>query len=248
MSIYEGFASVYDIMQSDVDYDKWAKALSEISKAHVRQPRTVLELACGTGTLAIELSKQGFICEGVDISEEMLAIANHKAIESVQRIRFLCQDIQAFNTGKKYDVIFSMCDGFNYLTEDGGMVNAFKAVHKHLNDDGIFIFDLSSKYKLSQIIGNNTFAETFEDTSYIWENEFDEIENLLHFTLTLFVKDGELYERFEEYHTQRAYAYGEVLNLILPFFEVLKTVDGDTFEAVTQTSQRLCFICKKIEK
>lgn len=245
MSAYSAFASVYDMMQYDIDYSRWIHLLTQKIQFYRPSARSVLELACGTATMAIGLSKAGYILEGVDLSEDMLVMANHKAQEQQVKIKLYHQDLIAFNTKKRYDVIFSMCDGMNYVVEDGDLDKTFFNVNSHLQEEGLFIFDLSTPYKLKEIIGNHTFAETFEDEAYIWENEFHEETNRLNFLLTLFKEENGHYARYEEYHVQRAYAIDDVKVILEPHFEILEIVDGDSFEPIYEQSHRVCFICRK---
>lgn len=242
MSIYSEFASVYDMMQYDVDYAFWIEGIIEIAKSHNAGAKSMLELACGTGTLAIGLAKKGFLTEGIDISEDMLTIAQTKAYENGAKVRFYNQDMIHFNTKKKYDVIFCMCDGMNYVIDDADMKKVFSNIMDHLSPEGILIFDLSSKYKLSEIIGNHTFAETFENEAYIWENEYESEQCLLRFSLTLFKDDGDGYVRHEENHVQRAYDVDEIITLASTKFDTIRVLDGDTFDAPHEKSNRLCFV------
>lgn len=242
MSIYTEFASVYDMMQYDVDYAFWIDGIIDMVRKHNRNAKSMLELACGTGTLSIGISKRGFMTEGIDISEEMLTVAQAKAYESGAKVRFYHQDMIEFNTKKKYDVIFCMCDGMNYVTDDHDMRQVFLNISTHLNPDGILIFDLSTKYKLSEVIGSHTFAETFENEAFIWENEYDETQKLLRFTFTLFKNDGEGYVRHEENHIQRAYEIEEIKALAKEYFDLHSMLDGDTFGSLEQHSNRICFV------
>ncbi|GAB6106241.1 class I SAM-dependent DNA methyltransferase [Fusibacter bizertensis] len=244
MEIYSEFASVYDLMQYDIDYPLWINQLDQILKKYKSNAKTVLELACGTGTISIGLSQKGYLCEALDLSEDMLTIAQSKAYEQGAKIKFYNQNMDSFNTKKKYDMICCMCDGMNYQKDMETLSKVMKQIAMHINKEGIIVFDLSTKYKLKEIIGNNTFAETFENEAYIWENEYDEDHNILNFSLTLFKNAGEGYERFEEYHTQKAYDLEEVLSVIEPFFDVIEIVDGDNFLPVEAHAQRICFILK----
>jgi hypothetical protein len=98
---------------------------------------------------------------------------------------------------------------------------------------------------LKEIIGNHTFAETFEEEAYIWENEFHEETDRLSFLLTLFKEEEGHYVRYEEYHVQRAYDVEYVKSVLQSNFEILEVVDGDTFETYSEQSHRVCFIAKK---
>lgn len=246
MSIYSEFASVYDIMQYDVDYKRWIEEINNIVTKYVPNARTMLELACGTGTIGIGLSKKGFQLEALDISEDMLTVAQAKAYDNGVKMKFYHQDMVHFNTKKQYDAVFCMCDGLNYVVEEDDLKCVFENIHNHLDENGVLIFDLSSYYKLKNVIGNHTFAETFDHEAYIWENEFDSDTNCLDFTLTLFKEEEDGYQRYEEFHTQRAYERDEILSITEGQFETIDIVDGDTFEAVKETSNRICFIMRKI--
>lgn len=248
MEIYKEFATVYDLMQYDIDYPLWIDQLDSILKKYKSNAKSILELACGTGTISIGLSKKGYLCEALDLSEDMLTIAQSKAYEQGAKIRFYNQNMASFETKKKYDMICCMCDGMNYQQDIETLSSVMKQIDKHIGNEGIIVFDLSTKFKLKEIIGNNTFAETFENEAYIWENEYDEDEDLLNFSLTLFKDNGEGYERFEEFHTQKAYEIEDVLAVIEPFFEVLEIVDGDNFLKMNDQSQRICFVLKAKNK
>lgn len=243
MSSYEAFASVYDMMQYDVDYEFWMDQLSQY--ANRNQVKSILELACGTATIGIGLSQRGFSVEGLDISDDMLTIAQAKSVENHVKMRFYHQDMVEFQTKKTYDMIFSMCDGINYILDLESLSSVFENVSKHLNHKGLFIFDVSSEYKLEHVIGNNTFAETFDEEAYIWENEYDKKSKRLNFSLTLFKSNSGHYERYEEYHEQKAYSIETLKKAIIPYFDLLEIVDGDTFGSYTDTSHRICFIAKK---
>ncbi len=142
----------------------------------------ILELACGTGNLTIPLTKKGYDIAGIDISAEMLEVAMEKAEEEGVQLVLLQQDIAELDFDvPNLDCILCACDGFNYLTYDDDLEYVFSKAHELLKEDGIFIFDISSYYKLSKVLGNNTFAEKREDVVYMWQNYFDpeELEIIL---------------------------------------------------------------------
>ena len=245
MNIYSNFASVYDRMQYDVDYTLWTQKIVDLTLALKPDARHFLELATGTGTLAMGLAKKGYFVDALDISEEMLTVAQAKSYEAGVKIKYFHQDMTTFNTRKKYDCIFSLCDGFNYLVEDEDLVNTLDRIYDHLKDDGILIFDVSSQYKLKEVIGDHTFAETFETEAYIWENAYDDTSDLLEFTLTLFKKEKGSYQRYEEFHTQRAHRVDDIVSLSKSKYECLEILDGDTFDVLNDQSHRICFVMKK---
>lgn len=245
MKAYDGFANVYDIMQVDVDYPLWISTFDKCIQTYNKGARHVLEVACGTATIGLGLSQKGYVVDGLDTSEEMLTVAQQKAKEARVKMNFYRQDMSLMTLNKKYDAIVVPCDGVNYLLDALTIKQFFSRVAAHLKPEGIFIFDLSTLYKLSTVIGNHTFSETFEKSAYIWENSFDPSTNTLEFVLTLFIEDHkDRYQRIEEFHEQRSYTKEEIKAWLTPWFELLEICDGDTFEPLAENSERMCFVCK----
>ena len=145
------------------------------------------------------------------------------------------------------DCILCACDGFNYLTYDDELESVFEKAHELLKDDGIFIFDISSYYKLSTILGNNMYGENREDVAYMWQNYFDSEENVVEMELAFFIKEEDgRFTRFEEVHQQRAYTEKEVLKMLKKAgFTNVKIYGDFTFEAPKEDSERIFFVCKK---
>jgi SAM-dependent methyltransferase len=145
---------------------------------------------------------------------------------------------------KKFDLITSVLDSTNYIIEEDGIESYFKSIYDHLNDDGIFIFDINSYYKLSEILGNNIYTYSEEEVFYTWENTFE--DDLLSMFLTFFVKKGDLYERFEEEHLERAYKEDEIETYLKNAnLEVINKFDGYTNDKVKSDSERLVYVVKK---
>lgn len=265
MSAYSGFAYAYDFLMKDVDYDKWADNIDAIYKKLNIKPKNVLELGCGTGNITTRLYRKGYKMIGSDLSEDMLMIAQEKAYESNLMINFILQDMRDINYRKKVESVISICDGLNYITTDEDIIKVFKSVHNVLEEEGLFLFDVSTYYKLKNTLGRNTFAESHDGASYIWENYFNDETDVLDFDLTVFIKsntqldedydddyDDEfeeeeviLYERYFEQHTQKAHKKEKLIELMKEYFEILEIRDGDTFSELSDTSQRALFICKK---
>jgi fatty acid-binding protein DegV len=204
MNQYEGLAGIYDSL-IDTDYDKWTEFLQKYLSRHNINPlgKKVLELGCGTGNMTLRIKKMGMNVTAIDISQDMLSIASQKAADKGSKIMFLKQNMTSFNTGKKYDMIFSFCDGYNYVIEDKEITKSFERVYNHMNSGGIFIFDISTSYKLSSVLGNNTFTLNEDERCYIWDNYFE--DNKIEMYITFFVKEGNLYRRFEERHIQKSH-------------------------------------------
>lgn len=246
MEAYSGFAQVYDFLMKDVDYDGWTDYIEKIFKRDGIKPDTVLELACGTGNITNRLSKRDYDIVGVDISNEMLTFAKNKAYELGLDVKYLNQDIRELNYTKKVDVVLCLCDGFNYILEDNDLLLTFMKTHSLLKPNGLFIFDVSSYYKLSEVLGNNVYGENYEDVSYIWQNYFDEETSICELDLTIFIRENELFKRHQECHYQRAYKIEELIHLLKKAgFISIDTYKAFTFEESQYNDERICFVCKK---
>ncbi|WP_432663924.1 class I SAM-dependent methyltransferase [Wukongibacter baidiensis] len=246
MEAYSGFAKVYDFLMRDVDYDSWVDYIEKIFGREGSRPKTILELACGTGNITNRLSKRGYDMIGIDISSEMLTFAKDKAHAIGQDVRYINQDMRDLNYSKQVDAIVCLCDGFNYILEEDDLASIFDKVYSLLQDEGIFIFDISSYYKLSKILGNNVYGENYEDVSYLWQNYFDDDSDICELDLTIFTRDGELFARHQECHYQRAYRREMVIELLQSVgFEDIDIYNAFTFEDFQYTDERICFVCKK---
>lgn len=246
MNQYNDFAKVYDALMYDLDYDEWVSYINDIFKKYNIKPINILETACGTGQITVRLSKMGYKMTGVDISESMLSIAESKARMQRQKIKFLNQDMTQLDLNQKFDSILCMCDGINYIVEEQRLQNFFKTAFEKLNDHGIFIFDISSMYKLRNIIGNNTFYNEKDGICYVWDNEFDEVNDIVDMELVIFVPDGKLFKKIEENHIQKAYDIEYIKSqLINVGFEHVNVFSDFDFNEVSDLSDRIFFSVQK---
>ena len=240
---YSAFAAGYDRMMGDVDYDGWANYIDGFLKE--AGARTVLECACGTGSLTVRLGRMGYTMTGSDLSEDMLMIARQKALNAGLRfLPFIRQDMRRIALHKPVDAVISACDGVNYLLD--GAEDFFQAAVDTLRPGGLLLFDVSSAYKLSAILANNTFAAAGEDWAYIWENTYHPRLDRVDMLLTGFLKRGERYDRFEERHSQRAYGEEELRTALETCgFRDIRTYEAFTRNAPVAVTERLQFTARK---
>ncbi|WP_143314576.1 class I SAM-dependent methyltransferase [Clostridium sp. HBUAS56017] len=242
---YEEFAKVYDqLINEDVNYDHIADRLKDLMEKHNVKHEDYLDLACGTGNVAIRMAKEFKNTYAVDLSEDMLRESYDKFKENRIKGKIICQDMTELSLNHKFDVISCVLDSTNYIIDSEDLEKYFKGVYDHLKDDGVFFFDINSYYKLTNILGNNIYIYNEEKVFYSWENVLE--DDIVSMFLTFFVKDGDLYEKFEEEHFERAYKE-EFIEEILERceFRVLGKFNGYYDEAVSDESERVLYVVGK---
>ena len=245
---YERFAYVYDELMKDAPYEKWLMILTAKLEEFGVQGKRILDLACGTGEITVELARHGFEVSGVDLSDEMLMVAQEKAMTAGVSIPFFQQDMAELEGLGQYDCVTIFCDSLNYLRKEEDILKTFRRVHAHLNDGALFLFDVHSIFKIEEIFQNHTFAVNDEEVSYIWECFPGEEPYSVEHDLSFFVRENEsgLYERFDELHYQRTYPVEKYRQWLEEAgFEVLETL-GDLEQALPQKeTERILFIARK---
>ena len=243
---YGELSKIYDeLIYEDINYEEMVSRIINISEENNIVFEDYLDLGCGTGNVTVLLAKMFKNIYAVDLSEDMLRAAFEKFKSNKIRGKIICQDMTELTLNHKFDLITCVLDSTNYITEKDGLIDYFLSVHNHLKDNGIFIFDINSYYKLSEILGNNIYTYSSEDVFYTWENVFE--DELVSMFLTFFVKKEELYERFEEEHLERAYKEKEIEEILDKCkFKILNKFEGYTTKNVQANSERIVYVVKKI--
>ena len=207
----------------------------------------VVDLGCGTGTLAEMLWKDGYDVIGIDNSGSMLEKAMEKKEESGSEILYLMQDMRELSLYSTVGTVVSVCDSINYVLEDEELLQVFSLVNNYLFPGGIFIFDFNTDHKYRDVIGDAVIAENREDCSFIWENYYDPDERINEYDLTLFLRrEGELFERVTETHFQRGYEPEEIRELLeRAGMELILMRDADSDGDVTETSERVYVVARE---
>lgn len=247
MDAYTGFAYVYDTFMWDIPYEKWCGYVEALLKEYGVSGGLLLELGCGTGTVTELMAKKGYDMIGVDNSPDMLELAMGKRAESGLDILYLLQDMREFELYGTVGAVISLCDSMNYLLEPEEFITVLRLVNNYLDPGGVFIFDLKTGYFFEEIMGDATLAETGEDASYIWENEYDRENDINRYDLTIFQKgeDGR-FDRYEETHYQKAYTLEEIKAMITAAGMLFVTAyDALTKNAPGEDSERIYIIAKE---
>jgi len=215
--MYEKFACVYDALMASTPYDAWADYIDTALMRHFCGKKCeeilVLDLACGTGAMALRLAETGYDVIGADASEDMLAMAYRKAYDAGRQILFIRQDMRRLELFGTVDAAVSVCDGLNYILDKEDLLAVFKRVRLFLNPGGIFIFDMNTEYKFKEMFGEKVLAgDGAGGEGYEWENFYDPDSQINEYRLTFFSADG---EKFDEIHRQRAYPPMDICNMLL---------------------------------
>lgn len=245
MECYKEFAHIYDeLINSDINYKEWASQILKICDELKVNRKDYLDLACGTGNITGELVSEFNNTWAVDLSYDMLTEAETKLRGNRNNIKFVCQDITELNLNRKFDLITCCLDSTNYILEDSSLKEYFSGVLNHLKDEGIFIFDINSYYKLTEVLGNNVYNYDDENVTYIWQNSLE--DDIVDMYLTFFVKQGELYKRFDEQHSERAYKCEEIERILQEIgLEIVMKMNNYEDKDIEDTTERIVYVVKK---
>ena len=251
--IYTSLAAVYDRLNAEVDYAAIADHIERQFGFMTEKPVSLLDLACGTGSLTLELARRGYDLIGVDLSEDMLAEARHRFDSAAKRdfchdillIRQNIADLELYGT---VDAAVCCLDSLNYLTRDGELRRAFRHIHNYLNPDGLFIFDMNTPYKFEHIYGDNSYILEDDGILCAWQNSYNQKSRICDFYLSIFREcpDG-LWERSDEKQRERCYSLVTLKRMLADTgFELLAVYDGWSENEPTDKSERWCVTAKKV--
>ncbi len=246
MSAYEALAGSYDSLTYDIPYGKMLDYMEALLQKHDLRPQSVLDLACGTGSMSVLLAKRGYQVLAADLSEDMLAMAWKKAAELENPPYFICQSMQRLCLPYAVDWVVCCLDSLNYVTDPADCRKAFQRVFASLSEGGAFIFDINSAEKLRSLDGQ-VFLDENEDTYCVWRAEFDAEENICSYGMDIFQRTGkDLWERSFEEHREYAYSVEQLTEWLREAGFAAVEVYGDrSFEAPQPGEQRIYFYAQK---
>lgn len=245
MNAYLDLAFSYDRLTSDVDYEAVVAFYRQVLEREGLKPRTAVDLACGTGSVSLLLVKQGLRVTAVDMSEDMLCVAQQKAQQADLPIIFARQKLQELHLPKAVDLAVCALDSMDYITDPDDCAEAIRRVYKALNPGGCFIFDVNTPEKLRAMDGQ-VFLDEDEDVYCVWRGEFDERTNICSYGMDLFQRRGNAWHRSFEEHREYAYS-AEQLTAYLKRagFTSIEVFADRCFEAPRAGEQRIYLKARK---
>ncbi len=205
MEAYQALAVSYDRLTNDVDYEATVAFYRQILEREGLCPATAVDLACGTGSVAWILCRDGLDVVGVDMSAQMLSVAAQKYPEATHRPQFVCQQLQQLTLGRGVDLAVCALDSLDYITDPEDCRQALRRVYRVLNPGGCFIFDVNTPQKLRAMDGQ-VFLDEDEDVYCVWRGSFDGETNICSYGMDLFQRQGDLWLRSFEEHQEYAYS------------------------------------------
>ena len=245
MDAYHELAKSYDRLTNDVDYGATVEFYMQILEREGLKPRTVVDLACGTGSVTEILARKGYDVTGVDMSEEMLTQAMAKVMDMENPPRFVCQQLQALKLPRAVDMAVCALDSLDYVTDPDDCAEAIRRTYKALNPGGIFIFDVNTPEKLLSMDGQ-VFLDEDDDVYCVWRGEFDRKTNICSYGMDLFQRAGDVWHRSFEEHREYAYSAEQLVRYLKDAgFTAIEVYADRLFEAPREGEQRIYIKARK---
>ncbi len=206
MSAYGPLAQWYDVLTADVPYGEFALFFERVFREKGRREvKTVLDMACGTGTLTCMFAEHGYEMIAVDASGDMLSELREKA-EGINGVKplIICQPLDELDLYGTVDAAVCSLDGMNYIPREE-LPEIFRRLHLFVEPDGLLVFDLNTPERLRSLDGE-LFADEAEGVLCLWRAEFDEDAGCLFYGMDIFSQtESGLWQRDEEEHAEYAH-------------------------------------------
>ncbi len=252
--IYSVMAKFYDTLNGGLDYKAWADfAEGVILENSSTKPTLILDAACGTGSMTLELALRGYDMTGVDFSPDMLSRAQERAAEAGvgDSILFLCQDLGELELYGTVDAAVCTLDSINHITDRSSLSSFFDLLHRcYLIPNGIFVFDINTPWKFENVYGLNDFILEDEGMYCGWQNFFDPDEGIAHFYLSVFLEgeDGR-YTREEIEQEERCYGMDEMKRMLSDCgFDTVAVYSDFEKTPAKDDDERWYFVCRNRAK
>lgn len=244
MNCYTSLAGGYDSLTEDVQYEKRAAFLQKLLAKSTIPVHTVLDLACGTGTMTCLLAEVGYEMIGVDISEDMLSEAARKTVSpgKIPPI-YLQQSMEELDLYGTVEAAVCCLDSINYLTDARALKRTLQRLHLFVAPGGVFLFDVNTPCKLRSLDGQ-VFLDEREDLYCVWRAEFDRRSRICTYGMDIFERQGALWRRSLEEHYEKAWEVEELKRFLTEAgFGRIRTWGDCRLRAPRQDEQRIYFSC-----
>jgi len=236
-------APYYDDLMAGVPYRLWVRYLEDLLGRANYRPKTILDVACGTGNVSEILSKNGYEVVGFDISADMIEWAKSKN----SAVEYHVFDMAELELGRKFDLAISLFDSLNYVTDPEKLALGIKRVGEHVVDGGLFIFDVNTIYALSNHFFDQANLASDHNPKYVWRSEYDHSTRICRVDMTFEVTEDGHPRQFKEVHIQRGHTLEELTQWLLDAgFEVVEVLHAYRFRKPTRRSDRVFYVARKV--
>jgi len=239
---FSAVAPYYDELMRGVPYQMWTGYYLLLLAQQDYAPKTVLDVACGTGTMTELLADEGLTMSGIDLSAGMIREAQRKNATSKYAIEYHVADATDFELPQPVEAALSFFDSLNNLLDPLQLADCFASVYRNLKPGGSWIFDLNTGYAFETELFDQSNLKRTAKLKYDWKGAWDPESRIITVTMNFWWKD----EPFTEIHRQRAYEKNEVFDLL----EAAGFVDIHAYHSYTLNpprakSDRLHYLCRK---
>lgn len=212
MNGYGPLAPWYDLLTGDVPYAAFADYYEAGFARCGGGYRLLLDLCCGTGTLAAEMSRRGYELIGVDASVEMLMQAREKCEDLACPPLFLAQKAEELDLYGTVDACYCSLDGIDHIAPEA-LPEVFRRLHFFVRPGGLVIFDVFSPERFRALDGQ-VFVDETEDVFCVWRADLQEDRNAVLYGMDLFERSGELWRRRGEEEIEYAHEPAHIMELL----------------------------------
>lgn len=245
MSGYGNFAAFYDALTEDVDYAAWTDYLLAVLERYGCTASSVLDLACGSGSLSLPLAAKGMEVIGVDGSADMLAIAREKAAEAEMDILFLEQDMRCLDLYGTVDAAVCLLDSLNHILHTEELAEVFRRLGLFIAPGGLLVFDVNTPHKHAVTLGDNAFVFEEEEFMCVWRNRYLPARQEVAMELDFFLEEEGVYHRYTDRVRERAYALPTWKKLLAQAgFDLLAVYGERDFQSPTADADRWVLVAK----
>jgi ubiquinone/menaquinone biosynthesis C-methylase UbiE len=244
--IYRDYARVYDQSGQLAFSLKMISYLNRLLERHAVEGKVLLDLACGTGTVALAQAEAGWRVYGVDGSAEMLAQARQKAQENGVTALWSQQDMRSFILPERVHLVTCLYDSLNYMLTSEDMLAVFRRVFAALQPEGLFLFDMNTAWVMATVWDDATYCSDTAELTVVLQSQYDDTRQRVEIYLTCFQREGELYRKIVERHTEQAYPPEQIATLLNDAgFRVEAQYDCFSFRAPTTTTTRMMWVARR---
>jgi len=249
VTIYGDYAKVYD-SSGQLDFSlQMIPYIEQLFGRHPAEGKTMLELACGTGTVAVAFAQKGWRVYGVDGSAQMLDQARAKAEVAAEEgldLSWSQQDMRSFGIPERVHLTTCLYDSLNYMLTSEDLLAVFRRVFDALHPGGLFLFDMNTAWVMATSWDGETYFTDSDDLAVIFKGEYDARRQRTSVVVTCFQRVNDLYQKIVEHHMEQAYPREQIATLLTDAgFQVEASYRCLTFQEPDSATPRIMWVARR---